>query len=70
MNTLESQSPHEWSGGMNKERYNDPTADQAIAHVMKECREKKRQEGGRSGKESERKSKESPKILYKWNEVS
>ena len=48
---------------MNKERYNDSTADQAIAHVMKEYRKKKRQEGGRSGKESERKSRESPKTL-------
>lgn len=27
---------------MNKEKYNDPTAEQAIAHVMKEYREKKK----------------------------
>lgn len=43
---------------MNKERYSDPTAEQAIAHVMKECREKKKQEGGSSGKKSERKGRE------------
>ena len=38
---------------MNKERYSDPTAEQAIAHVMKECREKKKQEG--SGPDGKRK---------------
>lgn len=45
---------------MNKEKYNDPTAEQAIAHVMKEYRRKKKQEGGGSGKKSERKGRESP----------
>lgn len=48
---------------MNKERYNDPTAEQAIAHVMKECREKKKQEGGSSGKKPERKGRESPEAV-------
>lgn len=48
---------------MNKERYSDPTAEQAIAHVMREYREKKKQEGGSSGKESERKGRESPKTI-------
>lgn len=48
---------------MNKERYSDPTAEQAIAHVMKECREKKKQEGGSSGKKSERKGREGPRTV-------
>ena len=48
---------------MNKERYSDPTAEQAIAHVMKECREKKKQEGGSSGKKSERKGRESQEAV-------
>ena len=54
---------------MNKERYSDPTAEQAIAHVMREYREKKKQEGGSSGKESERKGRESPKTIQKRNEA-
>lgn len=41
---------------MNKERYNDPTADKAIAHVMMENRKKKKQEGDHIGKGTERKS--------------
>lgn len=40
---------------MNKEKYNDPTAENAIAHVMREYRKKKEQEGDRFGKEPERK---------------
>lgn len=48
---------------MNKERYSDPTAEQAIAHVMREYREKKKQEGGSSGKESERKGREGPRTV-------
>lgn len=48
---------------MNKERYSDPTAEQAIAHVMKECREKKKREGDSSGKKSERKGRESPRTV-------
>lgn len=48
---------------MNKEKYNDPTAEQAIAHVMKEARRKKKQEGGSSGKKSERKGRESPRTV-------
>lgn len=48
---------------MNKERYSDPTVEQAIAHVMKECREKQKQEGGSSGKKSERKGRESPEAV-------
>lgn len=48
---------------MNKERYSDPTAEQVIAHVMKECREKKKQEGGNSGKKPERKGRESPEAV-------
>lgn len=45
---------------MNKGKYNDPTAEQAIAHVMKEYRRKKKQEGGSGDKKSERKGRESP----------
>ena len=48
---------------MNRERYNDPTAERAIARVMKEYRKKKKQEGGSSGKKSERKGRESPEAV-------
>lgn len=45
---------------MNKEKYSDPTAEQAIAHVMREYRRKKKQEGDSIGKESKRKGRGSP----------
>lgn len=48
---------------MNKEKYNDVTADKAIAHVMKQYRRKKKQEGDGIGKEPKRKSRESPGIV-------
>lgn len=44
---------------MNKERYNDPTADRAIANVTREDRRKKKQESDKFGKEPERKSRRS-----------
>lgn len=44
---------------MNKEKYSDPTADKAIANVMREYRRKKKQEGDSIGKEPERKRRES-----------
>ena len=45
---------------MHNERDSDPTADQAIAHVMREYRKKKKQEGDSIGKEPKRKSGGSP----------
>lgn len=46
---------------MNKERYSDPTAEKAIARVM---RERKKQEGDNLvKKQSERKSKGSQKTI-------
>lgn len=42
---------------MNKERYNDPTAEKAIAHVMMESRKKKNREGDYIGRKSEQKSR-------------
>ena len=44
---------------MNKERYSDPTAEKAVANVMREYR-KKKQAGGNIGEKSERKSRKSP----------
>lgn len=44
---------------MTREGYNDPTAEVAVARVMREHR-KKKQDGGSSGKKSERKGRESP----------
>lgn len=44
---------------MNKEKYSDPTAEKAIAHVMKEYRRKKKQEGDGFGEKSKRESRES-----------
>lgn len=44
---------------MNKEKYSDPTADRAIANVVTEYKKKKKQEGDRFGKKSERKCRES-----------
>ena len=41
---------------MNKEKYKDPTAERAIANVMKQRR---KQEGGMIGKKSEPESKRS-----------
>ena len=48
---------------MNKEKYSDPTADQAIAHVMREYRKKKKQAGDIIGKESEPKGRKSPRTV-------
>lgn len=45
---------------MNKERYSDPTAEKAIAHVM---RERKKQEGDNLVKKPERKGKGSQKTI-------
>lgn len=42
---------------MNKEKYSDPTADKAIANVMREYRRKKKQEGDSIGEGTERKSR-------------
>lgn len=39
---------------MNKEKYNDPTADTAMGNVMREEKKKRKQEGGRIGKKPER----------------
>lgn len=48
-------------GRLNKERYRDPTAEKAIAHVM---RERKKQEGDNLvKKQSERKGKGSQKTI-------
>ena len=48
-------------GRLNKERYSDPTAEKAIAHVM---RERKKQEGDNLvKKQSERKDKGSQKTI-------
>ena len=52
-------TPLESGEWMNKEKYSDPTADKAIANVMREYRRKKKQDGDRFGKESERKRRES-----------
>jgi hypothetical protein len=56
-------SPKEVRAWMNKEKYSDPTADQAIAHVMREYRKKKKQEGDSIGKEPKRKSRGSPQAV-------
>ena len=45
---------------MNKERYSDPTAEQAIGNVMREEKNKHRQAGDTIGKKPERKGRESP----------
>lgn len=48
-------------GRLNKERYSDPTAEKAIAHVM---RERKKQEGDNLvKKQSERKGKGSQETI-------
>lgn len=47
---------------MTREGYNDPTAEIAVARVMREHR-KKKQDGGSIGKESERKGRESQKTV-------
>lgn len=45
---------------MNKEKYRDPTAEKAIANVMKEycIWVKKKQDGDRGGRKSERKAEQ------------
>lgn len=52
---------------MNKEKYSDPTAEIAIAHVMKEYRRKKKQEGDRFGEKSKRESKQD---VWEWHKIS
>ena len=47
---------------MNKEKYSDPTAEQAIAHVMKEYRRKKKQEGGTA--ENNRRGRQYQRSLF------
>ena len=44
---------------MNKEKYNDPTAEKAIAHVMMEYWKEKKREGDGIGKGTKRKGRES-----------
>lgn len=47
---------------MNRDGYSDPTAERAVAHVMREYR-KKKQAGDSVGKESERKDRKSPRTV-------
>ena len=47
---------------MTREGYNDPTAEVAVARVMREYR-KKKQDGGSIGKESERKGRKGPRTV-------
>lgn len=47
---------------MNRERYNDPTADIAISNVIR-IEKMKKQDGGSIGKKSKRKERESPRTV-------
>ena len=47
---------------MNRDGYSDPTAERAVAHVMREYR-KKKQAGESVGKESERKGRKSQRTV-------
>ena len=47
---------------MSKEGYSDPTAEIAVANVMREYH-KKKQAGGNIGKESERKGRKSSRTV-------
>lgn len=47
---------------MNRDGYSDPTAEKAVANVMREYR-KKQQAGGSIGKKSERKGEEGTRTV-------
>lgn len=48
---------------MNKEKYNDPTAEKAIAHVMKEYQKKNKQDGDGVGKRPKQRSRGSTQTV-------